>query len=161
MSEENNAPAAPENSKREKRTKAILILLIIAAMVGIYFYQRRGLVIEGWGKDFDAALAQAKTENHPLVILFVNKSQTPSARDLQRRIDRPGNRSALQQGNYITVIVPLDNKLDSEIAKKYKIKSLPTLLLLRPDGTEHNRATGNIGEVPFRQVFLNYNKTED
>ncbi len=98
MSEENTATAAPENSKREKRIKAILILLILAAMVGIYFYQRRGLKIEGWGKDIDAALVQAKTENRPIVVLFVNKSQTPTARDLQKRISRPGNKKALQQG---------------------------------------------------------------
>lgn len=153
MSEENTAP---EDSKREKRTKTILILLILAAMVGIYFYQRRELKIEGWGKDLDAALAQAKTENRPVVVLFVNKSQTPTARDLQKRIRQPGNRKAIQRGNYITVIVSLDNKLDSELAKKYKIKSLPILLLLKPDGTEHNRAPSNIGEVPFRQNFLNY-----
>lgn len=160
MSEENTAPAGTENLKREKRTKTILILLIIAAMAGLYvFNQRQELNIEGWGKDLDAALARAKTENNPVVILFVNKSQTPTARDLQKRIDRPGNRKALKNGNYITVIVPLDNSLDSELAKKYKISSLPTLLLLKPNGEEHNRAPSNIGEVPFRQIFLNYNKT--
>ncbi len=160
MSEENTADPVTKTETKEKRTKTILILLIIAAMVGIYFYQQRGLKIEGWGEDLDAALTQAKAENRPVVVMFANKSQTPTARTLRKHISQPSNKKALEQGNYITVMVYLDNALDSDLAKKYKIESLPTLLLLKPDGTEHNRGEGNIGETPFRDTFLNYNKPE-
>lgn len=160
MSEENTSTPSSAKDGRKNWIKKALLLAIVFAMVAVYFYQRRGLDIRGWGEDLNAALVQAKAENRPLVVLFANKSQTPTARALKKHINRPGNRKALKQGNYITVIVPLDNALDSELARKYKIKSLPTLLLLRPDGTEHNRTVGNIGEVSFRQNFLNYDKAD-
>lgn len=156
--EENSATTVTAIAKREKRIKTILILLIVAAMVGVYFYQQRGLTIKGWSEDLRAALAQAKQENRPVVIMFANKSQTPTARTLRKHINRPSNKKALEQGKYITVMVYLDNAFDSDLAKKYKIESLPTLLLLNPDGTEHNRGVGNIGETPFRDTFLNYNQ---
>jgi hypothetical protein len=46
---------------------------------------------------------------------------------------------------------------DSETTAKYRITKLPTLLLLSPSGQELNRhdGPGHVGEVPFRQEFLN------
>jgi len=156
MSEENSQASTSDKCVKEQWVKRALILALILAMVGVYLYQRRGLTIRGWGEDLPAALSQAKAENRPLVVMFVNKMQTPTARTLRGHIAKPGNQKALKEGRYITVIVPLDNSLDSDLALKYKVKILPTLLLLGPDGVELNRATGNIGEVPFRATFLNY-----
>ena len=43
----------------------------------------------------------------------------------------------------------------SELADKYHIVRLPTILLLDTDGKELNRRTGFVGELDVRNGFLN------
>ncbi len=157
MSEENNSES-PAKTSRENWIKRGFLLALILAMAGIYIHQQRGTKIEGWKDDLDSALKQAEDEDRPVVVLFVHKSQTAVESDLKGRIAKPGNQKALKKGKYITVL--LNCSVDSDVAKKYDIEELPTLLLLEPDGSEYNRAVGDVGETPFRQEFLNYDPEE-
>lgn len=153
MAEANKASKKPAG--RDRWIKIGFVLVLIAAGIAVYGFQRRDLQIEGWGGDLAAALAQAKAERRMVVVFFA--SSPPSETDLtiaRRRIAKPDNQKALQTGKFIPVVVPLPEGLHAPEAQRYKLKTLPTLMVLRSDGTERNRHEGMIGEVDFRQDFL-------
>lgn len=151
----NDTTSKTSKSSRDRWIKIGFVLILIAVAIAIYSFQRRDLRIEGWGNDLNAALAQAKAENRKVVAFFVSTPPSDTAKEIaQRRIPKPDNLQALKEGNFIPVIVTVDNRLESDVAKKYKLTTLPTLIVLLPDGTERNRNEGMIGEVDFRQQLL-------
>jgi hypothetical protein len=60
---------------------------------------------------------------------------------------------------FIRVKVELDS-LESDLAKEYELESLPTWLILTPNGEVLKRREGFIGEVPFRNEFLSVAATK-
>ncbi|KKK96407.1 hypothetical protein LCGC14_2663070 [marine sediment metagenome] len=139
---------------RDRWVKIGFVILLIVVAVVIFMLQRRGLAIKDWGKDLDAALRQAKAEDRPIVVFFVNRPPSDPAKTIRTRIQKPGNQQALKDGKFIPVIVELSSSLDSDTARRYEVRELPTLMVLTSDGEERNRHEGNIGEVPFRQKLL-------
>jgi hypothetical protein len=152
---EQNAESKAVKSSRDRWIKIGFVLVLIAVALAVYMFQQRDLRIEGWGDDLDAALAQAGDQKRMVVALFVSTPPSETALTIaKRRIPMPDNIKALKDGKFIPVVVSLDDELDSDLAKKYKLTELPTLMVLRPDGSERNRNEGMIGEVDFRQQFL-------
>lgn len=151
------AEASPGPAGHDKWVKLGFVVLLIAAAVAVYSMQTRELKIAGWGDDFTAALDQARADNRMVVALFVKKPPSATAREIRTRVGRSANRKAIEQGNFIPVVVT--TSADADLAKRYKVTTFPTLLVILPDGRERNRAEGNVGEVPFRQQFLE-NATE-
>ena len=141
---------------RDRWVKIGFIVLLIVAAAVILMLQRRGLAIKDWGKDLDAALRQAKAEDRPVVVFFVNRPPSNTATTIRKHIRQPANQQALKDGKFIPVIVELSSSLDSDIAKRYQVRELPTLMVLTSRGKERNRSVGNLGEVPFREQFLEY-----
>lgn len=151
---ENSAESKTAKSGRDHWVKVGFVLLLIAAMIVVYLFQRRDLAIEGWGDDLDAALAQAKTENRKVIVFFASSPPSETALTIaRRRIPQPDNRKAIREGHFIPVVISL-NDTDSDLGKKYKLTTLPTLMVLYSDGSERNRNEGMIGEVDFRQKLL-------
>jgi hypothetical protein len=158
---EGAAPAAAEGPARPRRDRAIklafvLVTLVIVAL--LYWSQRRGLSLPGWGNDLTAALAQAAAENRPVVVLFASAPPGEPERWLKSSIlTKPENETALLDGRFIKVMLNVGNAAASEPVKRYKITEMPTLLVLGPNGIEKNRRpcrSQRIGEVEFRTGFL-------
>jgi hypothetical protein len=146
---------SPALSRRDRWVKLGFVAVLSALAIVIYYYQRGGLSLPGWGDDLDEALAQAHQENRLVLALFVSDPPGELARQLAKKtIQDPINTKAIQDGRYVTVIVTVDTALQSRMARTCGLKSLPTLLLLGPKGEERNRREGMVGEVPFRQGFL-------
>ena len=143
-----------EKSSRDRWVKIGFVVLLVVAAGAILMVQRRAMEIQGWGKDLNAALKQADAENRPTVVFFVNRPPSQIAKTIRTHILRPSNQQSLKEGKFIPVIVELSSSLDSTVAKQYQIRELPTLMVLTPKGKERNRNEGNIGELPFRQQFL-------
>jgi len=115
--------------------------------------QRSGPRLPGWGEDLDAALARAARENRRVLAFFMSEPPSATARWLADNTLRM-NRKAIAESRVVPVKVVLETSLDSETAKRYEIRELPTLMVLSPSGKELNRRTGRVGEVEFRQGFL-------
>ncbi|MCJ7544903.1 MAG: hypothetical protein MUP47_10155, partial [Phycisphaerae bacterium] len=64
------------------------------------------------------------------------------------------NAQAIKDGRFIAVMVKVRNLSRSNLASRYGIAKLPTLLVIGPDGAEKNRREGFIGEPEFRTGFL-------
>jgi hypothetical protein len=155
MSADNNAPQARPGTDRRMKIVFVVVLLIAAACV--YYLQRRppGDLTKDWPEGLGTALARAKDENRQVLVFFVGKSLSDTARRLlDTTLRQPANKKAIAEGRFMRVHMALDSSLRSDAATKYKIKELPTMVLLGPDGAERNRREGFIGEVPFRSDFL-------
>ena len=155
------APAAAEGPRRPKRDRVIklaFVVVTLAVVALLYWSQRRGLDLPGWGSDLPAALTQAATEHRSVVVLFASLPPGEPERWLKDSIfPKPENEAALRDGRFIKVLQNVGSLSASQTAARYKITELPTLLLLGPDGVEKNRRlcrTRRIGEVEFRTGFL-------
>jgi len=122
--------------------------------------------VVGWETDLGAALERAKTGKQAVLALFTG----PLPEDRRPRWDpdtktllettlaAKENRQAILTDEFILVHVsvsgPKDPRLTRRDGFKSKIKKLPTMLLLGPDGREKNRREGTVGERSFREEFL-------
>ena len=139
--------------RRDRLVKVAFVVVSLVVVALVYFKQRGGTGLRDWGTDLPAALSQAAAENRPVLVFFTGKAISEEARRLIANTI-PKNAQAIEEGKFIKVVVKLDSSLDSETAKRYKITSLPTMLVLAPDGAEKNRRVGFIGEMDFRSGFL-------
>lgn len=140
-------------SKRGRKHLILFVCIIIIAVAFVQYLQRRGPRLEGWTDRLDAALNQGRRENRPLLVFFMGSVPGATARRLAGgTLEKSANREAIADGRFIKVKVMLSSA--SELAGRYKITELPTMVLLSPEGNELNRRSGFIGEVPFRRGFL-------
>ena len=152
-------PARPKKTKSDWRIK--LAFLLVAAAIIIYFWHSsRTLPLDDWDDDLAAAMQRASVENRPVVVFFMSKPPGYNARHVMSIIKRPENRNALDDGNFVRVKCQVSTRLDSELARRYKLKQLPTLVLLDPGGKEANRRQGTVGELDFRNGFLDRTRIE-
>ncbi|MFB3890744.1 MAG: hypothetical protein ACE15C_01845 [Phycisphaerae bacterium] len=129
---------------------AVLVYLVQTAMppvIAQIFNYKSGL---------DQALVQARADNRKLFILFASSPPGQAERDMAAgTLSKEKNREAIKKGNFICLRVDMPNDLKgNEIAAKYRVEALPTWIILDPKGKELNRRVGFIGEVPFRNGFL-------
>ena len=96
-----------------------------------------------WQTDFQAAQAKAKAQKKILLVAFTGSDWCPWCKKLKAEVfDKPAFASEAQK-RFVLVEVdfPHEKKLSDELkeqngklAKKYKIGSYPSILLLKPDG---------------------------
>ena len=141
----------------DHRAKVIFALVALAGCIVVYFLQRGGGELPAWPADLAAAQQQAQSQNQRVLVLFCESQPGQITRRLAKTtLRKPENRQAIAEGHFLTVLVRLPS-LSDETAKRYRISTLPTMLILSPTGREMNRREGMIGEVQFRG-FLDQTK---
>jgi thioredoxin-related protein len=130
---------------------------VVALGIGswIYFGVQRDQVSlpEEWRSDLDPAMAEAKEQKRPVILLIDAPTGSQAVRQMAKiTLHQKHNREALKKGRYVAVTVPWTEKL----GEQFNVQStqLPTTIILDPNGTELRRRVGYIGEVPFRKEFL-------
>ncbi len=153
--EEANPPTPSKASPaKDHRVKVGFLIVLLIAVVAVLIIQRRGPQQKGWSEDLPAALERARKMNRPLLVFFTSSPMGATTRRMfATTLAQPANKKAIASGRFIRVKVSVDS-LKSERAKKYRLKSLPTMLVLDSQGYENNRREGFVGEVPFRRGFL-------
>lgn len=153
-----SATPSPAPAKRRRLFPIILLIVVIGVAIYIQFF-----VIpqfkppRGWLEDFDQAMALAKSQNSKVVVLVTHRKPGQTAQHVIRYvIQKPGNRTAFQEGKFVGVMVRLRGDDKERMKEDYKVTVTPTLLLLSPDGKEITRREGEETkqEVPFRDSFL-------
>jgi len=148
-----NTVAKP-HARRDRWVKIGFLVVLIIVAAAIWYWHRQPPTMKGWGRDLDAALRQAVAERRQLLVFFISSPPSDTARRMVRTtLAVPENRKRLNEGPFVKVKVEVDS-LKSQLAGKYTLRKLPTMLLLSPDGVELNRREGFIGEVDFRNGFL-------
>jgi len=153
MSENQTARKAPK-SKSDRWVKISFLAVILIVGLVVWNWQRKPPELPGWGKDLPAALEQARAESRLLLVFFTNQTFGEAERFNVKTMSQPANRKAIDEQNFIRVAFPLDTDLESKYAREYNVRVLPTLMILSPEGKELNRREGKVGEVPFRDGFL-------
>ncbi len=158
MNQQTDQPADEQAKKTKSDHKAKVVFLLIALVIGggILLIQRRPPRLpKGWSEDLPVALEQARLENRRIVVVFMADPPSHIGRRMfSTTLAKSQNRKAITDGRFIPVR-QLVKSAKSEIAKKYKVTHFPTTLILSPGGNELNRREKFIGEVPFRDRFLN------
>jgi len=154
MSEDKPAQQmSAKKKKSDKRVKIIFLLVLFAGVVTVWLIQRRDLPLKGWSNDLKAAMKQAREEDRRVLAFFLSSPPSQTARDLQKiTLRAPENIEAIEKGKFIRVKV--ETSLKSDFAMKYKITTLPTLVIFSPDGKELNRREGFLAQAEFPEGFL-------
>lgn len=159
MNQQTDHPAEQPADQPKPDHRAKVVFLIIALVIGggIYMFAQRKPpeLPEGWTEDLPAALTQATLENRRLMIVFMASPPSHTGRRMfDTTLAKRENKKALERGRFIPVR-QLIKSASSQVARKYKVSHFPTTLILSPSGVERNRREDFIGEVPFRDGFLN------
>ncbi|NBB95194.1 MAG: hypothetical protein GVY16_05580 [Planctomycetes bacterium] len=144
----------PKPKSKDRWVKIGFLVLIVVVAAVVYSLQQKPMTIEGWSEDLPATLTQATQQGRPVLVLFVRTPPSKIAEQTKTAILRPQNQKSMAERKLLKVLISTEP--DSDVAGRYNIENLPTLLLLSPTGIELNRhdGPGHIGEVPFRQEFL-------
>ena len=147
--------------RSDRRVKiGFLLAALLAAGLIYWLFQTGATVLKSWPIEFDKALAGAKkTDRRVLAIFMSDPPGATAVRLAQTTLSKGQNQKAIRDGKFSRVKV-LTNSLSGDLAKRYKLTSLPTMIVLDANGNELNRREGFIGEVDFRHGFLDLTKIE-
>ena len=145
---------ATKNSFKPLLIGAALILIVISlaaarnntpdSSAATTAAQHAGDEIE-WLTDLDAALAKSKETGRPVMVDFFATWCPPCKMlDAQTYSD---SRVIEASKNWIMVRIDVDK--NKALAQQYQISSIPTIVVLQPDGKEVNRTAGFIPPGPM------------
>jgi hypothetical protein len=150
--EASDPAAAPPTTKTDRYVKLGFLIVTVGIVGWLIVQPHISFPMRGWDTDLQAALTQAAAESRSVVAMVYDSPQNLAYSKLREVVSKAGNREAMQKANVICVHVRLDS--DDPLAKQFEIKEFPTTLLIGSDGKAISRWTGYIGEVAFRQEFL-------
>jgi len=107
----------------------------------------------------EEALALASKENKNIV-LAVSAEWCPYCQKLEKEIFKSDTGEELFK-SLICVKVDFDTSYGQKIKRKYRIISLPTVVLLNPEGKEIDRIIGYAGKEWFVNLLKKYSKGKD
>ncbi len=113
---------------------------------------------KGWTSNLEAGIAQAKKEGKSVLVEFTGSDWCPPCIMMQKNVFSKSEFVSAASKSYVLVIIDQPNK-DKELAKKnaplfqkYKINSVPHVVLLDGSGKEFHRF--NPTEAPTVKGFL-------
>lgn len=145
-------------SKRDKWIKIGFVAALVLAVMLVWLVQRKPPELAGWGHNLRNALREGRDQNRNVLILFSDSGET-SRWLVKHTLSMPENSRAIEAGRFVRVQVTTTPK--SDLASRYKLRTLPTMLIIGPAGQELNRREGKIGEVAFRKGFLDLANVEE
>jgi hypothetical protein len=151
-------PQPTEKQRGPRKSVKILFLVIAVAIAGAIVMRQKYLPVPkgGWiDNDLEEAFNIAQRENRDLLILFVNNPPSQRDRDLRNTtLSKIKNIEAIAEHQLVPVMVRLTPSRRQTLMNDYALTTLPTMLVLNPQGDELARAEGHVGEVAFAESFL-------
>ena len=151
---------SPGAGKSDRWVKIGFIIVAVVISAVIWKYRQTETFLKDWPEDLNAALADANQTNRRVLAVFIsNPPNAEAVENAEYALAKPKNKQAIQDGKFARVKVTV-NSLDSDLARRYKLTHLPTMLILDAKGGELNRREGVVGEVPFLHGFLDLTDIE-
>ena len=157
QSDSPQAGQAEKKSSTDRWVKLGFLAAVIIVAAVIYIRHRVGVGPgEAWRSDLDATLAEARKSNRPVLVLFRPKALDEDTNFVsgEKGLTCPSVREAVEKGNYPCVEVKLGGALTSTAAAKYKVRKLPTVIVLSPQGKVLEREPGRVGHARLAEMLL-------
>lgn len=109
------------------------------------------LAKEGWGTDYQAALAQAAKENKPVLLEFTGSDWCPPCKMLAADVFAKPDFKKFAENNLVLVELDFPNskpqsdalrKQNQKLQEEYNVEGFPTIVLLNSKGKEIAREVG-------------------
>lgn len=155
-------PSQSTRAGRSDRLVKIGFLLVAFLAAGLIYWlvPTDEIFLKSWPTKLDDALARAKQADRRVLAFFMSDSPSATALSMAKTtLAKEHNEKAIRDGKFIRVKV-LTDSLSGDLAKRFKLTKLPTMVILDAKGNELNRREGFIGEVDFRRGFLDLTKIE-
>jgi len=147
------SPPKAAGPSRDRWVKFAFLVVALAAAGAIYLLQRKNPEMPGWGADLKQSLAAAAENDKKVVVVFTNSPMSKEDRDLvTSALTRGSSRDVLIYLKY--PCVHLTAKANQAEMDKYKVRKLPTVLLLDSAGREVKRREGFMTNITFCTEFL-------
>ena len=137
----------------------ILSVIVIVVMVAAALYSASPIFLgEGEprpGKvvwvDYDAGWATAQRLNRP-VMLYFHSDTCPSCKLMEANVFGNEEIAGFLNENFISIFINVDKPAGTDLARKYKVLALPTVIFFTPDGVELDKIHGYWPPENFRKV---------
>lgn len=121
-------------------------VFLVAAAIGLYLLvSSTNRAPEGWGGDFNHAMAEARATGKKVVVDFYLEGCPPCIEMDRKVLGTAAVRKALAD----FVPVRLDGERHVQVARQYEVLATPTYLVLDPDGKMIARAEGYLPVEEF------------
>lgn len=157
MTEADPQQSAPQPTKpaRDRRLKLIMAAVVIAAAVGLYLAQLRPPKLRGdWGKDLDETLRQARAQRRVTLALFSAKPYSDAtAWVIRNGLNHDIVTRAVAAHKPLCVSVTVDRAMKSDLARKYELEALPTVMVFSGEGKVLARDSGRLGPAQIQGML--------
>jgi thiol:disulfide interchange protein len=143
------SPAGPDGVGRAldflyRHRSALVWLAIVTVVVWLQWTTIKGTFYRflkapapadgvAWQADFQAGLAESKQTGRPVLLDF-SASWCPPCQVMKHEVWPDTQvRQAIMAG-YIPVLLDIDTPASQEVAQRYNVRSVPTILILAADG---------------------------
>lgn len=143
------------SGQTRRRRRVWTTVMLVAGMLGLYFVVTRTPAgPEGWGSNFNAAMAEAGTSGKNVVLDFYLDGCPPCEAMDKFVLSTHEVRSALAG----MIPVRLNGAKHREVARRYNVMATPTYIVVNPAGESLARTEGYMSTDEFI-AFLNAAKT--
>ena len=150
------AGQARKKSSTDRWVKLGFLAVVVIVTAAIYIRGRAGTSPgQAWRSDLEAALAEARKSNRPVLVLFRPEAldEDTSFVTGEKGLKQSSVKREVKEGNYLCVEVKLDGALTSTTAVKYKLKKLPTVIVLSAGGKVLQRESGRVGHADLVKML--------
>ncbi|MEM6506054.1 MAG: thioredoxin fold domain-containing protein [Planctomycetota bacterium] len=134
----------------------VAVLLVVVAWAGAYALRGGGSgeVMAGWADGMPAGQQLAKEADKPMVVLFT-AGWCPPCRALKNNVFTDGGVQQALQAGFVPVQIDLTDQSaanpNMEVAAKYGVRGIPTVLAMTPDGVPFAEYAGGDSTGAFNQ----------
>ena len=123
----------------QTRWGMLLWLLLLGVLVYAQWPMIKGLYYKStgaaapasavaWRSDFKAALAESAQSGKPVLMDFT-ASWCPPCRVMKHEVWPDGEVAAAVNARYVPLLVDVDDPKNAEVAQKYAVRSIPTIIV--------------------------------
>lgn len=134
----------PKQTGRRQWGKYVFILLIIVAVLAVWWSQRRDPQLAGWFSDYQEASRVAREQDRDILLFF---TETPMSREDRRMVNEVLTRGEAKALLEYKEVVPVHLRMaaHSETAAKLGVGETPAFVLLPPEGFDAQPRSVHVG----------------
>ena len=145
----------PERGREEKESAVTLRCIRVPGCVCALLVLSTSVMAGGWEHDFESALSRAQDSQQPLLIHF-HAGWCGPCRSMERNVLNTAEVLSKLSTNIVGVKVETDGR--RELVRRYGITTLPSDVIIAPDGKVIHRASGATSRAGYVAKLTRYGR---